>query len=56
MILQTLDDRSLPWSQFEGQVRLVVNTASKFARAFRDVIGVSPNEYRSGVDQDSCAP
>ena len=32
------------------------DNASKFARAFRDVIGVSPNEYRSGVDQDSCAP
>ncbi len=29
---------------------------SKFARTFRDVIGVSPNEYRSGVDRDSCAP
>ena len=32
------------------------DNASKFARTFRDVIGVSPNEYRSGVDQDSCAP
>ena len=32
------------------------DNASKFARAFRDVIGVSPNEYRSGLDQDSCAP
>ena len=32
------------------------DNASKFARAFRDVIGVSPNEYRSGVEQDSCAP
>ena len=29
---------------------------SKFARAFRDVIGVSPNEYRCGIDRDSCAP
>ena len=29
---------------------------SKFAKAFRDVIGVSPNSYRSGIDQDSCAP
>ena len=28
MMLQTLDGRSLPWSQFDGQVRLVVNTAS----------------------------
>ena len=32
------------------------DNASKFARTFRDVIGVSPNEYRSGLDQDSCAP
>ena len=32
------------------------DNASKFARAFRDVIGVSPNAYRSGVEQDSCAP
>ena len=32
------------------------DNASKFARVFRDVIGVSPNEYRSGLDQDSCAP
>ena len=30
--------------------------ASKFARAFRDVIGVSPNSYRAGIDMDSCAP
>ena len=29
---------------------------SKFARAFRDVIGISPNEYRCGIDRDSCAP
>ena len=29
---------------------------SKFARAFRDVIGVSPNEYRCGIERDSCAP
>ena len=28
MMLQTLDGRPLPWSQFDGQVRLVVNTAS----------------------------
>lgn len=32
------------------------DNASKFAKAFRDVIGVSPNEYRNGVEQDSCAP
>ena len=32
------------------------DNASKFAKAFRDIIGVSPNEYRSGVEQDSCAP
>ena len=30
--------------------------ASKFAKAFRDVIGVSPNSYRAGMDMDSCAP
>ncbi len=29
---------------------------SKFAKAFRDVIGVSPNCFRCGIDQDSCAP
>ncbi len=29
---------------------------SKFAKAFRDVIGVSPNCFRCGMDQDSCAP
>ena len=32
------------------------DNASKFARAFRDVIGVPPNSYRAGVDIDSCAP
>ena len=32
------------------------DNGSKFARAFRDVIGVSPNSYRAGVDRDSCAP
>ena len=32
------------------------DNGSKFAKAFRDVIGVSPNAYRSGVDCDSCAP
>ena len=32
------------------------DNASKFAKAFRDVIGVPPNTYRSGVDRDSCAP
>lgn len=32
------------------------DNASKFAKAFRDVIGVSPNAYRSGVERDSCAP
>lgn len=32
------------------------DNASKFAKAFRDVIGVSPNEYRGGVERDSCAP
>ena len=29
---------------------------SKFAKAFRSVIGVAPNAYRSGADSDSCAP
>ena len=29
---------------------------SKFARAFRAVIGVSPNAYRCGTERDSCAP
>jgi len=29
---------------------------SKFARAFRAVIGVSPNAYRCGMERDSCAP
>ncbi len=32
------------------------DNASKFAKAFRDVIGVSPNSYRAGMDSDSCAP
>ncbi|MFR6406363.1 MAG: helix-turn-helix domain-containing protein [Holdemanella sp.] len=32
------------------------DNASKFARAFRSVIGVSPNAYRSGATADSCAP
>lgn len=32
------------------------DNASKFARAFRSVIGVSPNAYRSGATVDSCAP
>ena len=32
------------------------DNASKFARAFRDVIGVPPNSYRAGIDMDSCAP
>lgn len=32
------------------------DNASKFAKAFRDVIGVPPNEYRCGAESDSCAP
>ncbi len=32
------------------------DNASKFAKAFRDVIGVPPNSYRAGIDMDSCAP
>ena len=32
------------------------DNASKFAKAFRSVIGVSPSEYRAGADSDSCAP
>ena len=32
------------------------DNASKFARAFRDIIGVSPNAYRSGINSDSCVP
>ena len=32
------------------------DNASKFAKAFRDVIGVPPNSYRAGIDTDSCAP
>ncbi len=32
------------------------DNGSKFAKAFRDVIGVSPNSYRAGIDRDSCAP
>lgn len=32
------------------------DNASKFAKAFRAVIGVSPREYRAGADHDSCAP
>lgn len=32
------------------------DNASKFAKAFRDVIGVSPREYRAGTEFDSCAP
>ncbi|MBR3294514.1 MAG: helix-turn-helix transcriptional regulator [Oscillospiraceae bacterium] len=32
------------------------DNASKFAKAFRSVIGVSPTSYRAGADMDSCAP
>ena len=32
------------------------DNASKFAKAFRDVVGVSPREYRAGAAYDSCAP
>lgn len=32
------------------------DNASKFARAFRSVIGASPNAYRNGAARDSCAP
>lgn len=32
------------------------DNASKFAKAFRDVVGVSPREYRAGEAYDSCAP
>ncbi len=32
------------------------DNASKFAKAFRDVIGVAPMSYRIGILQDSCAP
>ena len=32
------------------------DNASKFAHAFRSVIGVSPSAYRAGADRDSCAP
>lgn len=32
------------------------DNASKFARAFRSIIGVSPNAYRAGATTDSCAP
>lgn len=38
------------------RVSLGDDNASKFAKAFRDVIGVSPREYRSGAEYDSCAP
>ena len=32
------------------------DNASKFAKVFRDVVGVSPREYRAGEAYDSCAP
>lgn len=32
------------------------DNASKFAKAFRDVVGVSPREYRAGVERDTYAP
>ena len=32
------------------------DNGSKFAKAFKDIIGVSPNAYRNGIDRDSCAP
>ena len=32
------------------------DNASKFAKAFRSVIGVSPSAYRAGAERDSCAP
>ena len=34
--------------------QLGYDNASKFARAFRQVMGVSPSDYRKG--SDSCAP
>lgn len=32
------------------------DNASKFAKAFRNVVGVSPREYRAGIRYDSIAP
>ena len=32
------------------------DNGSKFAKAFRSVIGVTPNAYRAGAERDSCAP
>lgn len=32
------------------------DNASKFAKTFREVIGVSPTAYRLGIDADTCAP
>ena len=32
------------------------DNASKFAKAFHSVIGVSPSAYRAGAERDSCAP
>ena len=36
--------------------RFGYDNASKFAKAFKSIIGVAPNAYRNGVDVDSCAP
>lgn len=36
--------------------RFGYDNASKFAKAFRDVIGVPPASYRAGIDRDTCAP
>ena len=32
------------------------DNGSKFAKAFRGIIGVTPNAYRAGAERDSCAP
>ena len=56
---------ALPWDRpidvYKRQVLDIAgqfgyDNASKFAKAFRDVVGVSPREYRAGAAYDSCAP
>ena len=48
--------RSTDRSVLEIAGELGYDNGSKFAKAFRDVLGVSPSAYRRGEGRDSCAP
>ncbi len=51
---QLLRGRTGPCSTSPGSSD--TTTPASLPKAFRGVIGVSPAEYRSGIDSDSCAP